>query len=222
MTDTVIFDLDGTLLNTLEDLTDSVNYVMAQYGLPAHTIEEIRNFVGNGAAKLMERSVPQGRRNPQYDKMLEAFRAHYAAHCEDKVAPYEGIMELLETLHRQGFRMAIVSNKPDKAVKLLRNKFFAGNVEVAIGESAQIPRKPAPDMVYRALDELSSDVSHAVYVGDSEVDLQTAGNVPMKCVSVTWGFRTEEQLIAAGAAQENMLKAPRELVSYLARLGQEG
>lgn len=221
MIDTVIFDLDGTLLDTLEDLTDSVNYVMARYGLAVHTIEEIRSFVGNGAARLMERAVPQGKQNPLYEEMLEAFRVHYAAHCEDKVAPYAGVMELLASLRQAGYRMAIVSNKPDKAVKLLRNKFFSGNVEVAIGESAQIQRKPAPDMVYQALQELSSDVSHAVYVGDSEVDLQTAGNVPMKCISVTWGFRTVEQLIAAGAVKENMIKAPQELVSYLVRLGQE-
>lgn len=222
MIDTVIFDLDGTLLNTLEDLTDSVNYVMAQYGLSAHTIEEIRSFVGNGAAKLIERSVPQGRQNPLYEEMLETFRGHYAAHCEDKVAPYEGVMELLASLQKEGYRMAIVSNKPDKAVKLLKDKFFTGYVEEAIGENAQIQRKPAPDMVYRALEELSSDASHAVYVGDSEVDLQTAGNVPMKCISVTWGFRTVEQLTAAGAAQEHMVKSPQELISYLVRLRQEG
>ena len=122
--DRMIFftDLDGTLLNTLEDLTDSVNYVMAQYGLSAHTIEEIRSFVGNGAAKLIERSVPQGRQNPLYEEMLETFRGHYAAHCEDKVAPYEGVMELLASLQKEGYRMAIVSNKPDKAVRMHRFK----------------------------------------------------------------------------------------------------
>lgn len=221
MINAIIFDLDGTLLNTLEDLTNSVNYVMGRYGLPAHTIEEVRSYVGNGAARLIERSVPQGTGNPRYEEMLSAFREHYAAHCEDKAAPYEGIMELLHLLHQSGYRIAIVSNKPDKAVKQLCRRFFADYVEEAVGESGERKRKPAPDMVYQALDCLSVDASRAVYVGDSEVDLQTAGNVPMQCISVTWGFRQKAQLLAAGAKEENMVKTPPELISYLDRLRQE-
>lgn len=222
MVNAIIFDLDGTLLDTLEDLTNSVNYVMGQYGLPEHTIKEIRSYVGNGAAKLIERSIPLGMDNPGYEEMLSAFRQHYAAHCEDKAAPYEGVIKLLDRLRQEGYRMAIVSNKPDSAVKQLHRKFFARYVDVAIGESGELKRKPAPDMVYRALKSLSSDASHAVYVGDSEVDLQTAGNVPMRCISITWGFRLAEQLLTAGAKEENMVKTPVELISYLDRLNQEG
>ena len=220
MIDTIIFDLDGTLLDTLEDLTDSVNYVMGEYDLPPHTIEEIRNYVGNGAAKLIERAVPKGIDNPAYEKMLEMFRQHYAAHCEDKVAPYDGVMELLASLKAAGYRTAIVSNKPDSAVKQLYERYFKEYVQEAVGESSDTKRKPAPDMVHQALAELMSDVSNAVYVGDSEVDLQTAANVPMPCISVLWGFRTEEELLAAGAVRENMIRTPQELLPYLIRLPQ--
>lgn len=222
MIDTIIFDLDGTLLNTLEDLTDSVNYVMGGYDLPPHTIEEIRSYVGNGAAKLIERAVPGGIDNPAYEKMLEMFRLHYAAHCEDKVAPYDGVMELLASLKTAGYRMAIVSNKPDRAVRQLYERYFKECVQEAVGESSDVQRKPAPDMVYRALDKLSSDASHAVYVGDSEVDIMTAANVPMTCISVTWGFRTKEQLLAAGAVEEHMITAAQELQPLLVRLDRAG
>ena len=220
MTDTIIFDLDGTLLNTLEDLTDSVNHTMEQYHLPVHTIEEIRTYVGNGAAKLIERAVPQGRDNSAYDEILDAFRKHYQVHCEDKTGPYEGVIDMLAELRQAGYRMAIVSNKPDGAVKQLFGKYSGAYVQAAIGEHPGAEKKPAPDMVLQALAELSSDALHAVYVGDSEVDLQTAANVPMPCVSVMWGFRTEEELCAAGAASGNMIRTPQELLPYLRHLKQ--
>lgn len=220
--DTVIFDLDGTLLDTLEDLTDSVNYAMERFGFPVHTIEEIRSFVGNGAPKLIERSIPQGKENASYDAVLAAFKEYYAAHCEDKTNPYEGIMALLARLKDQGYRMAVVSNKFDGAVKRLCEKYFGGYMEAAIGESADVKRKPAPDTVYRALRELSSDGSNAVYVGDSEVDIQTAKNASLPCVSVTWGFRTAEQLKAAGADEKLMIRSPQELLPLLLRLREEG
>lgn len=222
MTDTIIFDLDGTLLNTLEDLTDSVNYVMERYGYPVHTIDEVRRYVGNGAAKLIERAVPQGSGNPLYREVLEAYREHYAAHCEGKTAPYAGVMEMLAGAKQAGYRMAVVSNKPDKAVKQLGVKFFGEYVRCFHGDREGGQRKPAPDMVYRALGELDSDAEHAVYVGDSEVDLQTAANVPMTCISVTWGFRTREQLLEAGAAVERMIRTPQELLPLLMRLHQAG
>ncbi len=222
MIDTIVFDLDGTLLNTLEDLTDSVNYVMEQYHLPMHRVEDVRNYVGNGAAKLIERAVPQGKENPFYEEMLAMYREHYAMHCEDKAAPYVGIMELLEALKQAGYRLAIVSNKPDRAVKQLYRKYFQAYVDVAVGESEGIQRKPAPDMVYQALAQLSSDKSHAVYVGDSEVDVMTAANVPMPCVSVMWGFRTKEQLLLAGTKKERMITTPRELLPLLDRLNLAG
>lgn len=219
--DTIIFDLDGTLLNTLEDLTDSVNYAMEKFGFPVHTIEEIRSFVGNGAPKLIERSIPQGTENPSYEAVLAAFKEYYAAHCEDKTNPYEGIMELLAQLKEKGCRMAVVSNKFDGAVKRLCKKYFGEYFEAAIGESADVKRKPAPDTVYRALRELSCDGSRAVYVGDSEVDIQTAQNASLPCISVTWGFRTEEQLRAAGAQERLMIRTPQELVPLLVHLREE-
>lgn len=220
MTKTIVFDLDGTLLNTLEDLTDSVNHVMRQFHLPEHSIEEIRTYVGNGAAKLIERAIPEGTKNAAYDKILETFRQHYQLHCEDKTGPYDGVLEMLAQLKQEGYRMAIVSNKPDGAVKQLFHKYFSAYVEAAVGEHPGAMKKPAPDMVHQALAELMSDVSHAVYVGDSEVDLQTAANVPMPCISVLWGFRTEEELLAAGAVRENMIRTPQALLPYLLRLPQ--
>lgn len=221
MTDTIIFDLDGTLLNTLEDLTDSVNYAMERYRLPVHTIEEIRTYVGNGAAKLIERAVLQGTEHPDYEEILATFRKHYQVHCEDKTGPYDGVADMLAGLKQAGYRMAIVSNKPDGAVKQLYRKYFGEYVQAAIGEHPGAGKKPAPDMVCQALAELSSDASRAVYVGDSEVDLQTAANVPMPCISVLWGFRTEEELYAAGAASGNMIRTPQELLPYLLRREQE-
>lgn len=218
MTDTIIFDLDGTLLNTLEDLADSVNYVMERYGLPPHTLEEIRSYVGNGAARLVERSVPQGTDHPAYREMFDAFREYYGAHCEDKTAPYEGVLPMLQALRQAGYRVAVVSNKPDFAVRQLCAKFFGTYVQECIGDSDALNRKPAPDMVYRALAGLASDASRAVYVGDSEVDIQTAAHVPVPCVSVTWGFRTAEQLLSAGAARERMIRTPQELLPLLERL----
>jgi phosphoglycolate phosphatase len=220
--DTVIFDLDGTLLDTLEDLTDSVNYAMEQYGLTEHTTEEVRGFVGNGVAKLIERAIPQGIDNPRYGQILDTFKQHYAQHCEDKTKAYDGILDMLAQLHRKGFRMAVVSNKFDGAVKKLIDRYFGQYISVAIGESAEVRKKPAPDTVYQALRELSANAENAVYVGDSDVDMQTAANVPMICVSVTWGFRTDKQLLDAGARKERMIKAPRELLPLLERLSPEG
>ena len=222
MTDTVIFDLDGTLLDTLEDLTDSVNHAMEKFGFPVHTIEEIRTFVGNGAPKLLERSIPDGVANPDYEAALTAFKAHYAEHCEDKTGPYEGVPEMLAGLKEQGYHLAVVSNKFDGAVKKLCKKYFGEFISVSIGESEEVKRKPAPDTVYRALRELGCDASHAVYVGDSEVDIQTAKNASLPCISVTWGFRSEEKLRDEGAPEHMMIRTPRELVPLLARLREEG
>jgi len=222
MTDTVIFDLDGTLLDTLEDLTDSVNYAMETFGFPRHTIDEVRSFVGNGAPKLLERSIPQGVENPDYEAALAAFKAHYAAHCEDKTKPYDGVPGMLAALKSEGYHLAVVSNKFDGAVKKLCKKYFGEFITVSIGESAKVKRKPAPDTVYRALRELGCDASRAVYVGDSEVDIQTAQNASLPCISVTWGFRTEEKLRSEGAREDMMIRTPQTLVPLLARLRAEG
>lgn len=221
MIDTIVFDLDGTLLNTLEDLADSVNYAMEQYGLPTRTLEEVRCFVGNGVGKLIERAIPGGLENPRYEEILAAFKAHYEVHCNDKTKAYEGILPMLEKAGQEGYRLAIVSNKFDGAVKQLNEKYFKKYIKVAIGENTTVKRKPAPDTVYQALAELSSQAENAVYVGDSEVDIQTAAHVPMRCVSVTWGFRTEEQLLTAGAKPARMIKTPQELLLLIPRLDEE-
>jgi len=187
----VLFDLDGTLLDTLEDLADAVNYALQVHGYPARTLPEIRRFIGNGAASLIAQSVPDG---IDSKPVLETFRPYYQAHSLDKTAPYPGILEALEKI-KEKYPVAIVSNKPDPAVKTLCAQFFPG--VFALGETPDCPRKPAPDMLYKAMGILGID--HFVYVGDSDGDVVTAHNAGAKCISVLWGFRDEEELRAAGA-----------------------
>lgn len=196
----VVFDLDGTLLNTLEDLTDSVNAALSAYGHPQKTIEQIRTYVGNGIRNLMKRSIAGGEADPDFEKIFQAFKEHYKVHCQDKTKPYDGIMELLQTLKARGIKMAIVSNKADFAVKELNEYYFKGFDMVAIGEREGISRKPAPDSVFQALKELGVPAERAVYVGDSDVDLETARNAKIPCISVLWGFRDEQLLKEHGAA----------------------
>jgi phosphoglycolate phosphatase len=188
----ILWDLDGTLLDTLEDLKDGVNYALAEFGYPPRSLEEVRRFVGNGAGRLMALAVPAGADSAP---VLECFQAYYRDHCRIKTGPYAGIPEVLELLGRE-YPMAIVSNKPDAAVKALCADYFPGIP--AWGETADCPRKPAPDMVFRAMEELG--VETCIYVGDSEVDILTARNAGVKCLSVTWGFRDVPELEAAGAA----------------------
>ncbi len=211
--DTVIFDLDGTLLNTLEDLTDSVNYAMEKYGFLTHTIDEVRRFVGNGLQKLMERALPAGIEERIFTQVFEDFRTYYGAHCAAKTQPYDGIPELLDVLREHGMKLAIVSNKGDFAVQELNKLYFKGKIEVAIGEREGIRRKPAPDTVLEALKRLKSDREHAVYVGDSDVDIKTAENAGLACVSVTWGFRDRDFLKEHGAV--NFADEPGEILDFL-------
>ena len=192
--DTVIFDLDGTLLNTLEDLKDAVNYVMRQNGYPERTLEEVRHFVGNGIRKLMERALPEYVKGETFERVFEEFRIYYTAHCQEKTCAYEGIVPLLQELKKQGIALAIVSNKNHAAVCELNEIYFKEYIKVAIGQKDGIRKKPAPDTVLQALKELGKEKETALYVGDSEVDYQTAGNTGMDCVLVTWGFRTVEEL----------------------------
>lgn len=215
MINTIIFDLDGTLLNTLEDLADSVNYALVKSGFALRTLEEVRGFVGNGIGKLIERALPDGLKNTLYTQVFEDFKAHYSVHCQDKTKPYPGIIELLDELAGAGYRMAIVSNKMDNAVKKLSEEYFGGKIPVAIGECENIRRKPAPDTVYAALKELHVTDGQAVYVGDSEVDLKTAAAAGIPCISVDWGFRSKEQLIGAGANEDHIIHAPDELIPLL-------
>lgn len=213
--DAVIFDLDGTLLDTLDDLTNSVNAVMEQYQMPQYSREQIRSFVGNGIRRLMQRVIPDGEDNPQFTEIYDAFRQHYNIHCMDETEAYPGIMALLERLRKDGYQIAIVSNKADFAVKKLRDIYFKDLIEVAIGEREDVRRKPAPDTVYQALRELGAELSRAVYVGDSEVDVQTAANAGMDEIIVTWGFRDREFLMEHGARKTHMAANVNEVRALL-------
>lgn len=196
---TVIFDLDGTLLDTLQDLADAVNYALRKEGMPERTIDEVRRFVGNGVRLLMIRAVPGGESNPLFEETFAQFKEYYGEHCNDNTKPYDGMIELLETLKSKGYSVAIVSNKIDFAVKELSALYFKGIVPVAIGEKEGVRRKPAPDTVREALKELGRIAEESVYVGDSDVDIETAKNAGMPCVSVLWGFRDREFLEEHGA-----------------------
>lgn len=198
---TYIFDLDGTLLDTLDDLTAAVNYALRQHGMPEHTREEVRQMVGNGVRLLMVRAIPDGDKNPRFDDAFRTFREYYMEHSLDTTRPYDGINELLQTLRRQGKRVAVVSNKFYAATRELCQHFFADTVEVAIGEheAEGIRKKPAPDTVNEAFRQLGVGRDNAVYVGDSDVDLQTAVNSGLPCISVLWGFRDQTFLEAHGA-----------------------
>lgn len=198
---TCIFDLDGTLLDTLADLAASVNYALRTHQMAVHSLADIRRFVGNGVRKLMERAVPDGADNPLFDDALETFRQHYLQHSLDTTRPYEGINEVLRELRRRGVRTAVVSNKFDAATKDLCRHFFADSIEVAIGEheAEGIRKKPAPDTVVEALRQLGVTKEGAVYVGDSDVDIETARNSGLPCISVLWGFRDRDFLCRHGA-----------------------
>lgn len=200
MITTVIFDMDGTVLNTLDDLAASVNYVLTRFGLPVHCTEDYRLFFGSGIRYALQCAAPKGTGEDMIDQMLPVFREYYNAHCLDRTGPYAGIPALMGILRNQGYKLAIVSNKIDSAVKELNAKFFHDFVHVAIGEREGIRRKPAPDTVIQALAELKSTTEEAVYVGDSEVDLQTALNAGIPCITVLWGFRDKKFLAEQGAA----------------------
>ena len=188
----ILWDLDGTLLDTLEDLADAVNFALQQFGYPERSIEEIRCFVGNGARRLIERSVPAG---GDADAVFDTFRTYYDTHCRIKTRPYDGIMEALQKLGEK-YPMAVVSNKPDSAVKPLCAEYFPGRY--ARGESTDCPRKPAPDMVFKAMEAIG--VESCIYVGDSEVDVLTARNAGVPCLSVLWGFRDRAEIEEAGGS----------------------
>ncbi len=201
----ILWDLDGTLLDTLADLTDSVNYALAQFGCPPRTAEQVRSFVGNGVEMLIRRALPGKEIDPPVAQVLAAYQTHYKKNCQVKTRPYEGVCSALEQIGGR-YPMAVVSNKPDYAVKLLCAEHFPGIY--ARGESEGCPRKPAPDMLIRAMAEIGVDT--CIYVGDSEVDVQTAKRAGVTCLSVLWGFRDRETLAAAGA--EYFCDRPENLV----------
>ena len=196
---TYIFDLDGTLLSTLADLAASTNYALRTHHMPERSLDEVRRFVGNGVKKLMERAIPDGLNNPLFEETFATFRQHYMQHNLDTTQPYPGIMQLLEQLKAEGKNIAVVSNKFYAATRELCRHFFGELVPVAIGEREDIRKKPAPDTVIEALRELGVDKEGAVYIGDSDVDIMTAKNSGMPCVSVLWGFRDKEFLLEHGA-----------------------
>lgn len=212
----VIWDLDGTLLNTLGDLASSVNAALAAHHMPARTVEEVRMFVGNGIAKLVERSVPAGTDEQTTARVLADFTAHYAQHSRDTTRPYDGIIPLLDTLGARGVKMAIVSNKIDFAVRELNTEYFGERIAVAVGDDPSRSRKPAPDSVWEAMRRLGVTREETAYVGDSDVDVITARNAGVACVAVSWGFRDEACLKGAGA--QHIAPSPEALLEELEAL----
>ena len=205
----IIFDLDGTLLNTIDDLRDAVNHTLRLYGLPERTTQQVLDAIGTGAKNLVRYSLPGMPSEEYIDQVLATYQAYYKEHSKIKTCPYEGIPEALEAIGRK-YPIAIVSNKPDMAVKPLCAEFFGSHI-FALGETADIPRKPAPDMVYRAMEAIG--VERCIYVGDSEPDVQVSKNAHCKCLSVLWGFRDEACLRKAGA--EYFCSDPKDLLDAL-------
>ncbi len=212
MYDIYIFDLDGTLLDTLGDLAAAVNFALRTHGMPQHSVDDVRRFVGNGVRMLMRRAVPDGEQNPQFGQALDTFRNYYLEHSLDTTRPYPGIPEMLSELRRRGKHLAVVSNKFQTATEELCRHFFADTIEVAIGENeaAGIRKKPAPDTVIAALRNMGG--GSAVYVGDSDVDILTARNSGLTCISVLWGFRDRDFLMQHGAT--TFVSSPAELLQY--------
>lgn len=204
----ILFDLDGTLLNTLEDLTDATNAALRHFGCPERSMEEVRNFVGNGAERLIRLALPGKDNDPEVSEVLSWYKDFYAAHSQIKTRPYDGILEALQAV-KEAFPVAVVSNKPDNATKILCKQYF-GDV-FALGESSRCPRKPAPDMVRQAMAAIGAD--RCIYVGDSEVDVLTAKNAGVPCLSVLWGFRDRDTLLEAGA--EHFCETPADLLKTL-------
>ena len=209
----IIFDMDGTVLNTLEDLADSVNASLSHFGLETKSLEEVRWAVGNGVRQLMRTVIPGGEAHPLYQDILQYYVPYYQAHCQIKTRAYEGIPEAMRSLKEMGFRLAIVSNKGDGAVKELNRLYFDGLVDEAIGERPGIRRKPAPDSVLEAVRLLGCSPQEAIYVGDSDVDIDTAANAGMKVIGVGWGFRGREFLEALHP--DYLIDTPEELPALM-------
>ncbi len=211
--DSIIFDLDGTLLNTLHDLRDAVNHVLENHGYPSRRLEEIRGFVGNGIYQLMMRAVPKNTLEHDLNLAFQEFKEYYTSHCRVKTKPYEGVLELLQYLKDNGYKTAIVSNKNDAAVKELVQIYFKGLIDVSLGQREGIRIKPASDAVIEAMKLLGTDATKALYVGDSEVDMETAKNAAMDYVLVDWGFRHRDQLEELNPMK--IISQSHQLIQYL-------
>lgn len=209
----IIFDLDGTLLDTLADLAEGTNYALRVNGFPERTIDEIRRFVGNGARKLIERAVPDGQIEAALEKVRQDFDIYYKVHCKDHTGPYPGIMEMLQELVQQGYSLGVVSNKPDFAVQELIPEYFPDIFASVSGERQGVAKKPAPDLIREAMKNLQADSSNAVYVGDSEVDLEAAANAGIPCISVAWGFKGRRFLEEQHAG--TIIEVPAEVFAFL-------
>ncbi|MDD3410720.1 MAG: HAD-IA family hydrolase [Eubacteriales bacterium] len=209
--DTVLFDLDGTILDTLDDLTDSMNHVLRAYGYAERTREQVQSFIGNGVLKLVERALPAGTAADRVQEAYAAFKTYYTAHCDVKTRPYPGMQALLTALRERGVTVGVVSNKNDAAVKALCASHYAGSAQVAIGGRDDMPRKPAPDLALLALRELGQTAERLLYVGDSEVDSQLAQAIPCDCALVSWGFRGRER--AQALAPDYLIDRPEQLLA---------
>ena len=210
---TFVFDLDGTLLNSLQDLAVSTNWALQQNGFPCHSTDNIRMFVGNGVKKLIERALPADIDEDSFQKVFDDFKQHYLVHSLDNTVPYDGIIPLLQTLSQHQKHIAVASNKLQAGVTLLHQRFFADYIPLAIGESTEMPKKPAPQMLLHAADYFHTPLSKCLYIGDSDVDVATARNCGMTCLSVLWGFRDKEFLMQHGAS--HFVTTPCEMLSLL-------
>lgn len=209
----IVFDMDGTILDTLEDLKNSMNHTLKLHNMPQRSLDEIRSFVGNGIRKLIERAVVNGTLEEKIDEIQKDFMAHYEVHCADFTKPYDGVISLIRELRNRGYKTAVVSNKVDDAVKDLCVQYFPNLFDLAIGERPEIAKKPAPDMVHLALEQLQVSKEKAVYVGDSDVDVATARNSNLDMIAVDWGFRTREFLVSQGA--ELIVSKPEEVLELV-------
>lgn len=209
----IIWDLDGTLMDTLQDLFLATNHALRAFGMPERTLDKVRCFVGNGVRRLIQLAIPDGEDNPRFEDVFKEFKAYYVEHCRDNTDLYPGITETLQALKEAGCRMAVVSNKLQSGVDELHKEYFSQYIDVAIGERQGINRKPAPDMVLLALQELAASKEEAIYIGDSDVDIQTAKNAGLPCISVLWGFRDKDFLTAHGAT--TFAQQPKDIVDKL-------
>ncbi|WP_273421003.1 HAD family hydrolase [Veillonella caviae] len=215
---TIIFDCDGTLLNTLTDLGNAVNYVLKSNNLPTRSESEIKAALGNGVAHLMRESLPPNTSDTDFETYLGEFKEYYSKHLQDYTAPYEGILEVLDTLSAKGYKLAIVSNKIQEGITPLNKEYFGNRLPVAIGERPNLQRKPAPDMVLQALKELESTQEESIYIGDSEVDVATAHNSGLLCIGVTWGFRDESLHEKLGVT--HIARKPQDIITIIDALNQ--